>query len=1514
MWGSICLVIYLIFSSANIHAEPAFQFHTLDKQHGLASSVVYDIVQDQEGFMWFATEDGLQKYDGFEFVNYRHSRNNNSTLSSNIVRTLMIDRRGRLWVGTDNGLDLYRKKSDDFIRMSSIPINHEQPNYRVRSLYQTEDDKIWLGSTFGLSEIDPISFKVVDYPFSKVRTIFEDERKRLWVGTLGEGLHYFDRNKKAFRENNSVYSKEGNSIDSLSSTSVMDIYNDSFGRILIATWGKGVFQLRKNSRKLIRYELSLPNDQVRTIHQDEESQLWFGTQNGILIQNTIEKSVRVIDSRMEDGFSAKISSVSKIFQARDETLWVSTTGSGVSRHLPASRKFESFGINPSEGLGLIDPVVFVLSENIRGNVWIGTESGMLSLFDSIKQTFRHFPITLNGEKYSGRISGIQQFSEKDLLFGTSDGLFRYDILDGNLYRLSINGVESEAHNDAVRTISKDQFGRIWVVFYNKGITAFQVNKKQELESLSSLTIDSDSPRVVLSESENSILVGTVGMGIERIKLGTEKVRAKILETDGINVLNMVHDWEGRVWIATASQGIKVFSQGKEVVSFGEEEGLPNNTVYSIVPDVASNKVWATTNNGMVSINPETFKIERYNFHDGLQGDEFNRAGFRSSDGYIYFGGMKGFSRFFPNIIENKLFVHDPIITKLRIADQEKMTTISNNVSYKPTKFDASRIFLKHNQTPFDFGFTSPQFVKPTDIQFRYRLVGLNNTWITATHGIHNATYTNIGHGDYIFELQVRDVNSGWSERIERKHITVHPPYWLTKIAKLLYSLIAATIFGTIFYLNRKRRQANFLIQKTVSDSEKRLRLSLWGGGNESWDWNIKTGEVNRSSAENNIKIECSKLSRNLKELSNYVHKYDIDRVKKELNSHLSGKTEFFEAAYRIKDSKLEWRWIQDRAKIVERDEDNSPIRMSGTQSDVSEIHKKDEEIERLGQAFKTTSDGVWIRDAKWRLIECNPSYEKMTGFSFEDKQGEVLWFPDVEEQPTNMLQRIRLSLLENGSWQGEAWAERKDSEPFPQKLSIDTILDEKGLVRYYVGVFSDITFHKRAEEEFRKLSNYDTLTGLPNRACLGDRLTQTIEKARFRKEQFALFIIDIDNFKRVNDSLGHSVGDKLIAEVAQRLRLNNRSGDTIARVGGDEFVIIRDDIQSSTEVASYAEHLLKELNQPLFIKGQKLNLNFSIGITISPDDGATGERLLRNADTAMYEAKKEILNSYHFYSVELNERARKRMAMENELRIAIERDQIHLAYQPKVDMKTGRVCGMEALARWNHSKFGDVSPDEFITLAEETGLIQPLGSRLLEKAVRQAKQWVDDGIMRGRMCVNLSAHQFWHRDLVKEVGDILTDVGLEAEFLELELTESACVQEVKKTIQQMEGLRKLGVHLALDDFGTGYSSLAQLKTLPLDTLKVDKSFIHNIAHNPQDGNIVKAIIDIASSLELNVVIEGVETQEQCDYLWQYRANVIQGFFFSRPLDAKALGFMMAKQWNKSEYLSNTADNVTTFGS
>lgn len=1515
MFGALPLLFFLFIYISQLNAEPAFQFHTLDKQQGLASSVVYDIAEDKDGFIWFATEDGLQKYDGVKFVSYRHQRSNQKSISSNIIRKLLIDNDGRLWVGTDNGLDLFRKEYNDFLRMSSLANSMpDKEKYRVRALFQSKDDTIWAGTTKGLTAIDPHSLETEDFDHVKVRSIFEDDHKQLWIGTLGLGLFKFDRITKKFIANNNMIASSPEVGLDLSKSLIMDIFRDSFGRILIATWGQGVLQLNKASNKLSRYQLDLPSDRVRTIHQDEEGHLWFGTQNGILIQNTIENEIRVINFRNENVYSNNINNVIAIFQGKDKTVWVGTQGGGVSRHFPSSRKFETFGPNSDRAFGLLDPVVYALSETTSGDIWIGSGAGKLSYFNLSTRTFEHYEISSNEINITGVINGIVQLNDELLLLGTESGLFQFNFITKKLEVVTNSVGNNSEKNEPVRLVKRDSKGIIWVAFVQSGLQAFDVNKQGVLTPIKGYNVDVISPQAFAEKSDNKLFVGTEGYGIFEFSVFDNILQKTQLKgSEGTNVLWLDFDWKGRLWVATASQGIKVYFEDGRILTIEEEDGLPNNTVYSLFADNTSRRVWATTNKGMVSIAPDTFHIERYSFYDGLQGDEFNRAGLLARNGYIYFGGMNGFNRFFPNIIENKLFLQEAKITSLSVANREIKVSGKSSSVLGRSLLVSEEINLQFDQTPFSLEFTSPQFVKPSDIEFRYRLTGLDDHWISAAKGSRRATYTNIDHGNYVFELQVKDINSNWGNVVERKKIVIHPPIWLTNFAKIAYLLIIVLILATFVYLNRKRRQADLLTQKTVEESEKRLKLSLWGGGNEIWDWNLITGEVLRSDADKNIDINSNILSRNLKELSLYIHQYDVDRVRRDLHSHLNGESDFFDSAYRIKDIKLGWRWIQDRAKVVERDENNTPTRMSGTQRDVSEIHRKDAEIERLGQAFRTTSDGVWIRDEKWRLIECNPSYEKMTGFMFTEKKGEELWFPDVAEQQANIIQRIRLSLMEKGNWQGEVWAERKESEPFPQKLTIDTILDEKGYVKYYVGVFSDITFHKRAEEEFRKLANFDSLTGLPNRACLYDRLNQTINKTKIRKERFAILVIDIDNFKRVNDSLGHSVGDTLISEVAKRLTRCNREEDTIARVGGDEFVIIRDDIRSATEVASFAELMLKELNMPVFIKGQKLNLNFSIGITLSPEDGLTADKLLRNADTAMYEAKKEILNSYHFYSVELNQRARKKLALENDLRSAIEEGTIDLAYQPKVDMKTGRVCGMEALARWDHPKFGFVSPDEFISLAEETGLILSLGHQLLKKAIVQTKCWVEKGIMRGRMCVNLSAHQFWHRDLASEVSAILKEVELDARYIELELTESACIQELDQTVEQMLALRELGIHLALDDFGTGYSSLAQLKTLPLDTLKVDKSFIQNIQNSAKDANVVKAIIDIANSLELSVVIEGVETQQQCDCLWQSRASIIQGFFFSKPVNFNVMAKLLDKKWEKSSYLSNIAYNVTPLG-
>jgi len=1514
VWGVCCLLLLLLTNTSQLNAEPAFQFHTLDKKQGLASSVVYDIAEDRDGFIWFATEDGLQKYDGFEFINYRHSRLDKHSISSNIVRKLLVDNEGNLWIGTENGLNLYHKEFDSFERIDlTSNEDHKIGDNKVRSLYQTKDNTIWVGTISGLNKISQANQLDNFYPLPKVRSIFEDDLKQLWIGTLGEGLFLFERGRSEFVAVIEMDESNGKIRDfDPSELYVIDIFQDSFGRLLIATWGNGVYRINGETRKLIKYSLELPSEFVRVIHQDELGQLWFGTLNGIVIENIIEDKQRMFSSKGKNIITPVTDNVFKIFQGSDKTIWVGTYSGGVSWHHPASRKFESYGISKDLKFGLADSIVLAMSENSDFNVWIGTQQGKLSLFYPNNQQFESHPLTYLGQTFEGMISAVYQVNDNLLLVGTELGLFEYRI-DNKTFTpfLDIHGNPIQG-GEPIKIIHPDLSGRIWVGFKNKGLQALILSEEGTINIDESLWIDLKSPQAILNVSKDQFLVGTIGDGVVDVNINSGSYEL-VPGTKGFNILSLAKDKRNRLWVATWAQGIKILAGNEDVISLDEDSGLVNNTVYSIIYDPESDKMWTTTNQGMVAISTIDLKQTRFGFYDGLQGDEFNRPGFSATNGFIYFGGLNGFSRFYPNSIEKSLYIKSAKIIGLSIANKEIKISQEEQSTLNRSLLVSNEINLQHDQTPFSIDFTSPQFVKPSDIEFRYRFLGLDDRWITATKDSRRATYTNISPGEYFFEVQVRDINSEWNDIVERKKIIIHPPLWLTNIAKVTYFLIIALILGSFVYLNWKRRQADLLTQKTVEESEKRLKLSLWGGGNEIWDWNLVTGEVLRSDADKNIKINCSILSRNLKELSQYIHQYDVERVRRELLSHLSGETDFFDSAYRIKDAKLGWQWIQDRAKVVERDENNVPTRMSGTQRDVSEIHRKDAEIERLGQAFRTTSDGVWIRDSKWRLIECNPSYEKITRFTFIEKKGEELWFPDVAEQQANIIQRIRLSLMEKGNWQGEVWAERKESDPFPQKLTIDTILDEKGYVRYYVGVFSDITFHKRAEEEFRKLANFDSLTGLPNRACLYDRLNQTINKTKIRKERFAILVIDIDNFKRVNDSLGHSVGDTLITEVAKRLTRCNREEDTIARVGGDEFVIIRDDIRSATEVASFAELMLKELNMPVFIKGQKLNLNFSIGITLSPEDGLAADKLLRNADTAMYEAKKEVLNSYHFYSIELNQRARKKLALENDLRSAIDDGAIDLAYQPKVDMKTGRVCGMEALARWNHPIFGFVNPEEFISLAEETGLILSLGHQLLRKAIVQAKCWVDDGIMRGRMCVNLSAHQFWHRDLASEVSAILKDVRLDAKNLELELTESACIQELDQTVKQMLALRELGIHLALDDFGTGYSSLAQLKTLPLDTLKVDKSFIQNIQNSVKDANIVKAIIDIANSLDLEVVIEGVETKQQCDHLWQSRASVIQGYFFSKPVNPLIMAKLLSKKWDRANYLSNVANNVTPLG-
>ncbi len=500
-------------------------------------------------------------------------------------------------------------------------------------------------------------------------------------------------------------------------------------------------------------------------------------------------------------------------------------------------------------------------------------------------------------------------------------------------------------------------------------------------------------------------------------------------------------------------------------------------------------------------------------------------------------------------------------------------------------------------------------------------------------------------------------------------------------------------------------------------------------------------------------------------------------------------------------------------------------------------------------------------------------------------------FPDIPDHWKAMHQRCMMGA-----------SERNEEEPFARSDGrIDWIRgeivpwrDSQGEIGGIIMFSEVITQSRRAEETIKRMAHSDPLTDLPNKQLFMDRLNQAVVHASAHERQLAVMFLDLDRFKLINDTLGHDIGDLLLMSIAERLAGCMTAQDTVARLGGDEFTIILGDVSSATEVANIADTILAALAKPIRVRDQELFISTSIGISMFPVDGSNSVHLLKNADAALYRAK-ERGNGYEFYVSEMNAAAPERLALENSLRRAMDRGELSLHYQPQMDLVTGRIVGAEALARWNHPDWGMVPPATFIPLAEETGLIIPITEWVLRTACQQSKAWQTAGWPAIRISVNLSGRSFKQRDLASMVDRVFRETGLLPQHLDLELTESSLMEDVEATTATLGRLNAMGIQLSIDDFGTGYSSLSYLKRFPLSTLKIDRSFIRDLANDQDDAAIVKAIIALAHSLCLRVVAEGVETEEQLNFLRNENCDEIQGYYFSRPLPADAFAQFLAKQ-------------------
>ncbi|HKS14909.1 MAG TPA: EAL domain-containing protein [Pseudomonas sp.] len=553
------------------------------------------------------------------------------------------------------------------------------------------------------------------------------------------------------------------------------------------------------------------------------------------------------------------------------------------------------------------------------------------------------------------------------------------------------------------------------------------------------------------------------------------------------------------------------------------------------------------------------------------------------------------------------------------------------------------------------------------------------------------------------------------------------------------------------------------------------------------------------------------------------------------------------------------------------------------------LRRSDRERLRMAAAvFDSTLEGVLVTRLDGVIVHVNRAFMRITGY----RQDEVLGHRPNKfksgRHGIDFYQQIYATLGETGEWSGEIWNRRKSGEIYPQWQTIRAIRDDENAVSHYVAVFSDISAIKHSERELAYLAHHDPLTDLPNRLLFSDRAEQALAGAQNSKRGCALLLLDLDHFQSINDSLGHNIGDQLLKQVGERLQALLGSGMTLARLGGDEFGVLSENCQQVGQAAALAQGIIEGMREPFVLEGNRLFISASIGISLFPSDALSAEQLLRNADSALFKAKGNGRAGYALYTEELTAHAQHRVETAAELRRAIDHQELRVFYQPVHDLASGRMVGVEALVRWQHPQRGLVPPGEFIPIAERTGLIAEIDTWVLRQACGQMVDWQAQGRSLEFVAVNISSRLFGHRALYRQVADVLQDTGMDPALLELEVTESAVMEDPETSLEQLHRLRELGLRLAIDDFGTGYSSLLRLKRLPVQKLKIDQGFVAGLPCDEDDIAIVRVIIALARSMNMQVHAEGIEQAEQARFLLEHDCQLGQGYWFGRPVPVAQL--------------------------
>jgi diguanylate cyclase (GGDEF)-like protein/PAS domain S-box-containing protein len=1497
-WIARAWLLWALLAGPATASERRYFFEVVDPDHALASQTVNAILQDHVGYLWVGTQSGLDRYDGYHFLRYEHVVGERDSLPESFITALAEDARGRIWVGSaTRGLAALDPVSGRVVARSQIGVAQSTPRDAITALRMDAGQRgLWIGKAAGLEWMDlerglrrevlrldadgGVPTGVADIALAADGDLWVAASNGLWrVASGGDaaqpvaanelsavlcvlpvatgavyvgnarGLYTIDREQNRAQQ---VWQRPDSRL-----TPICDLAEDRWGRVWLSVFGLGVvYQPSDGRTELVRRDPlmpgGLPDENVRRLLIDHSGLLWLGGDiTGLAVTSPAGAQFRYVmdpnPSRPQT--TNAIRAITEDGQGR---LWLGTNGDGLKRYEPTRDAFEYFddAIAGAGAAVAAEPSpawhVLALTDAGDGKLWVASNRGAY-LFDPAARRARAMPVDAEHghglpESY---VRSVLRARDGSVWFGTYNrGLAHWlpgaDWAGGRweLFRHRPDRADSLGY-DRVLALAEDDGGRIWIGT-GDGLSRYDPARR----TLRTFRHEDGDP--------------------------------SSLADDLVRVLAVSED--GGLWIGTQSglDHIEALDVDRpRFQHYGVRDGLPGSTVLGILEDHHRN-LWVSTNAGIAAFDRALGRFLAFAAKDGLQGAEFNAgAAYRRANGELVFGGLHGLNRFDPDTVGHDTYPPPVVVTAVTIGDRPSMVPAAQGLR------------MAQEERWIRFEFAALDFAAPSRNRFAYRLQGFDPSWIDAGRR-HVAVYTNLPAGRYRFEVRGSNADGIWNPQVAAVDLEVQPPWWASGPMRVLYVVLVFAALAILSIAYRQRRQRELAHHRELRAREDRLRMALWGSGDEFWDLDLPSACIRRTVADREQGEQREETLSLADWRERLVHPDDQSRVETLLCEHLEGRRDYFEAEYRQRNAEGEYRWILARGKVVERDASGAALRICGTARDVTAERLVEADHRIASEVIDSMSEAVSVTDLDFRFVSINRAFTRMFGYGESEVLGQSASILNSAQHPPRHYQAMREALLATGRWRGELWQRRKNGEEFWSFVEISEVKDAAGRRTHFVGVTNDITERKRAEQELRYLANYDTLTGLPNRALLGERLAHAVIRARRTGRRVAVLFLDMDRFKHVNDSMGHAVGDRVLKAVGERLRDSVRESATVARLGGDEFTVVLEDIVHPEEPERIAEELLEVFSQPLELEsGQQVVISPSIGISLYPDHAQVPTDLIEFADTAMYQAKEAGRNMYMVYTPAMDATARQRASMLSALRLALERNELRLVYQPILDLDAERITGVEALVRWHHPEFGEVAPSVFIPLAEEAGLIERIGEFVLYHACAQLPEWEEAGLPGITMSVNLSTLQLLRHELTRRLCEVLAELRLAPQQIELELTESVLMANPELAIHTLDRLHALGVRIAIDDFGTGYSSLSYLRRLPIDTLKIDRSFVGDITSDPDDEAITKTIISMAHSLGLDVIAEGVETPEQLEYLREHGCDAIQGNWLSPPLPASA---------------------------